>query len=462
MRTATLPGDWVTANVVPVFKHDDRSVIKNYCPISLTSLVVKTMERIIYSNVVSVLESHNRISHCQFGFRKGCSTSHLLLQVVHDWAKSLDSRSSSHCLFLDFAKAFDSVPHQRLLLKLECLGIDGDLLQWLNFYLTNRFQRVMINGHFSEWLPVLSGVPQGSILGPLLFILYIDDLRSVVQSSSLKIYADDVALYAQVSSYEDCVKLQDDLNRVHAWSARWQLNLSPSKCEALNITNKRTPVSFDYKIGSVSVTCKEKVKYLGVVISSNLKWNDHCQQIVYRATQSLNCLRRAMYGCTDRAKAMAYLTLVRPCLEYCNVVWTLYTAKNINMVESVQRRAARWIKSSFDPSTFQWSKSSIDCLRELGWPSLEQRRRYACIVMLYTILHELAPIRFADFFQLNDLSTRSHPLTIRCLPSSINAFRHSFFVNSIFIWNLIPFDVLATPVKYFRLRLKRFLFLNSS
>ena len=128
MCTAALPRDWVTANVVPVFKRDDKSVIKNYRPISLTSLVVKTMEKIMYSNLISALESHDQISSCQYGFRKNCSASHLLVQVVHDWAKVLDSRGSSHYLFLDFAKAFDCVPHQRLLLKLECLGIHGNLL----------------------------------------------------------------------------------------------------------------------------------------------------------------------------------------------------------------------------------------------------------------------------------------------------------------------------------------------
>ena len=159
MSTATLPKDWVTANIVPVFKHDDKSVVKNYLPISLTSLVVKTMERIIYSQVLSVLESCNKISPCQYGFWKNCSTSHLLVQAVHDWAKTLNCCSSFHCLFLDFAKAFDSVPHQYLLLRLECLGISGDLLSWFGSYLTGCSQCVVINGHYSQWLPVLSGVP---------------------------------------------------------------------------------------------------------------------------------------------------------------------------------------------------------------------------------------------------------------------------------------------------------------
>ena len=181
----------------------------------------------------------------------------------------------------------------------------------------------MINGHYPEWLPVLSGIPQGSILGPLLFILYINDLHSLVKSSSLKIYADDVALYAAVSSYQDCVNLQDDLARIYDWSIMWQLKLSPSKCEALNITNKHSPISFTYAIGSASVAWCSKVKYLGVVITSNLKWNEHCQCIVQRATQSLNRIRRGMYDCTGKAKTLAYLALVRPCLEYCSVVWTL-------------------------------------------------------------------------------------------------------------------------------------------
>ena len=181
---------------------------------------------------LDITESHNKISSCQYGFQKNCSTSHLLVQAVHDWAKTLNCRGSSHCLFLDFAKTFDSIPHQQLLLRLECLGISGDLLSWFGSYLTGCSKHVVINGHYYEWLPVLPGVPQGSILGPLLLILYTDDLHSLVQSSSLKIYANNVAIYAAVSSQQDCVDLQDDLSRIYGWSLRWQLKLSPSKCEA--------------------------------------------------------------------------------------------------------------------------------------------------------------------------------------------------------------------------------------
>ena len=149
-----------------------------------------------------------------------------------------------------------------------------------------------------------------------------------------------VALCIAVSSHQDCVNLQDDLACVYDWSLTWQLKLSPGKCEALNVTNKHSPISFTCTIGSASVAWSNRVKYLGVVITSNLKWNDHCQHIVQKVTQSLSQLRRTMYGCTGKAKALTYLALVRPCLEYCSAVWTLHKSKNIDLMESMQCRAA--------------------------------------------------------------------------------------------------------------------------
>ena len=153
------------------------------------------MERIICKQLTAVLEKSDRLSDTQFGFRAQCSTESLLLSAVHDWSLCLELCNSVHCVFLDFAKAFDCVAHEHLLIKLQCLGIDGRLLEWIRSFLTHRLQRVVVNGTYSDWLSVRSGVPQGSVLDPLLFLLYIDDMHRAVKHSKLKLYADDVALY---------------------------------------------------------------------------------------------------------------------------------------------------------------------------------------------------------------------------------------------------------------------------
>ena len=157
-------------------------------------------------------------------------------------------------LLLDFAKAFDSVPHERLLLKLRSLGICGNMLSWLRSFLTSRKQRVVINGVYSDWANVTSGVPQGTVLGPLLFILYVNDLDSVVKKSTIKLFADDVLLYAPADTKQECSALQNDLNAIFNWTIRWQLKLNIAKCEALAITNKRKPISFTYFINSQSLS----------------------------------------------------------------------------------------------------------------------------------------------------------------------------------------------------------------
>ena len=218
MLSGTLPRDWIATNITPIYKKGERCLACNYRPISLTSIIVKVMERIICKQLISTLERSGRISDNQFGFRANRSTVTLLLSVIHDWSLCLERRSSIHCVFLDFAKAFDLVPHEHLLLKLQCLGITGQLLQWVRSFLTSRFQRVGINGSYSDWLPVRSGVPQGSVLGPLLFLLYIDDLHNVVSNSTLKLFADNVALYREVKCSADCSLLQQDLDNISSWT----------------------------------------------------------------------------------------------------------------------------------------------------------------------------------------------------------------------------------------------------
>ena len=293
LSTGTLPKDWVTANIVLVYKKGDRNLPSNYRPISLTSTVVKVMERIIHRQVLKALEDNHLISNYQHGFRHHHSTVSLLLTAVHDWATSLEKRHSVHCIFLDLAKAFESVPHSRLLLKLECLGIRGNLLSWLEHFLTRRFQRVVINGAFSDWLPVLSGVPQGSVLGPLLFLLYVDDVHRCLSYSSVQMFADDIALYKEITSSSDRDLLQADLNRVYAWSRKWLLNLNPSKCDSICISYKRSPPMAQYYLGDQPLSIKSTLQYLGIYINSH----EHVNFITVKASSTLNYLRHSLYTC---------------------------------------------------------------------------------------------------------------------------------------------------------------------
>ena len=340
--SSTLLDDWKCANITPVHKKGDKHLPHNYRPISLTCLVVKCFEHIIHSQITDFLEDHHKLCGTQHGFRPGHSCQTQLLSTIHSWAKSMDNRNSVHAIFLDFSKAFDSVPHQRLLLKVSCIGIRGKLLEWIKNFLVNRKQRVIFNGSQSGWKPVLSGVPQGSILGPLLFLVYINDIHQNL-SSPVSLFSDDCTLYHEISSSQDCFCLQADLDLVSRWSVIWQLPLNLSKCKALSISNKLNPISFDYTINNVTIEWVSKFTYLGIIINKTLSWKVHAISTKAKAFNVLNILRRSLRNCSKDAKLRAYNAIVRPCLEYCCPVWLPHQSTIICDLEKVQKCAARWI-----------------------------------------------------------------------------------------------------------------------
>jgi len=194
-------------------------------------------------------------------------------------------------------------------------------------FLVSRRQRVVVNGCSSDWAPVSSGVPQGSILGPLLFLLYVNDIGVCIESQT-RLFADDCTIFRDVAGREDCEALQSDLHHLYQWAHKWQLHLNLSKCKALCISNKRMPPTYTYHLNGVSLEWVDSFTYLRVKITHKLCWSEHVTSAAAKANRILSLLRRSMYGCSEEAKKRAYVALVRPHLEYCSPVWNPHLKKD--------------------------------------------------------------------------------------------------------------------------------------
>ena len=234
LDNSSFPSDWRNDEIIPIFKKGVKDSPANYRPVTLTAVPCKVLESLVRDQMMSYLIETEQLSNLQHGFRQKRSCSTQLLETVEDWTRALEEGDPVDALYLDFSKAFNSVPHQRLLLKLQSCGIRGRLLEWIRAFLTDRQQRVSINGAKSDWAPVTSGVPQGTVLGPLLFLVFVNDLPACV-SSGLKLFADDTKLYRSVGQASESEALQRDLDALLGWSEKWQLPFNQSKCKSLHL-----------------------------------------------------------------------------------------------------------------------------------------------------------------------------------------------------------------------------------
>ena len=405
------------------------------------------MEHIIYSNILQHLQSHNILCEEQHGFRRGRSCETQLLNTINDLTKNLDESKQTDVILLDFSKAFDRVPHHRLCYKLSSYGIRGGTLSWIENFLTGRLQQVIINGCSSNCTNVISGVPQGTVLAPLLFLCYINDLPENV-ISKVKMYADDVLLYNTIHTKEDCLTLQEDLNILQLWANKWQMTFNLDKCELIRITNAKLPILHDYNIQEKRIKTASSVKYLGVYIDEHLTWKDHINHIVSKANTSRAFLQRNIYSCPRAVKEACYKMMVRSILEYAAIIWSPFTQSAINKLESAQRKAARFVCNNY----YRYSSVS-DMLQLLDWPTLERRRLEARATMMYKILNNLVQADRRDLI-FNPRNTRGHPFHLRHLPSRVNAYCHSFYPSAIRIWNNLPQSVISsTSIELFKYNL---------
>ena len=436
LRQALIPDDWRHARVAPLYKSgkSDRSKPANYRPISLTSISCKVMEHIICSNLMGHLDEHGILTDFQHGFRRRRSCETQLVLTVNELTQNLDQGRQIDCILLDFAKAFDKVSHMSLITKLRHYGVVNQNLLWIEDFLRSRSQVVVVEGKESSRAAVTSGVPQGSVLGPALFLVYINDLPEKLNSTP-RLFADDCLLYRVINNPKDTDLLQEDLHTLEKWERDWSMEFAEDKCKVLRITKKweRNRIIKNYKIHDYVLETVDSAKYLGITLDSNLSFTKHIQDTTKKAKSTCQFLQRNLSRCDRATKEKCYKTYVRPILEYGSCAWDPHKGNQsqVNILESAQRKAARFVCSD-------WRRSSsvTDMMNSLQWESLQERRARSRLLLFFKIQHNLVDIPISLFQVSNSPILTRGPRVKYCIPFfRTGLYQNSFVTASVCLWN---------------------------
>ena len=450
LESGVLPSEFKQAKITPIFKKGSRVEPGNYRPVSMTSQVCKVLERLIRKIIMAHLEAIHAISDHQHGFlpRKSCQTN--MLESLEEWTRVLDGGDSLDIIFLDYQKAFDRVPHRRLIRKLHGYGIQGKLLNWIREFLSCRTQQVVVGNGQSSWSQVTSGVPQGSVLGPVLFLIYVNELPTVIQSSS-KMFADDTKVYRSIKTPDDSRKLQEDLNALEKWSADWLLKFNSSKCRVMHCGSRNIKANYVMRNSEGDEAILEKTaleKDLGVTVSDNLKPTNHCTKAANKATSALRLLKKTFSNLNTKNFTVLFTTYVRPDLEYCLKVVGPYMKQDVEALEKVQRRATRLV-AQVRGLTYE------ERLRKLQLPSIKERALRGDLIETYKVLTKKLEVDPSMFFEVDEESkTRGHTLKLK-KRRSVSWLRSNFFSNRVVTaWNKLPREVVqAETINKFKNRL---------
>ena len=430
-----VPRMWKSANVTPIFKKGDKVLSENYRPVSLTSQVCKLCEKIVRQRVVCFLENNSILCDQQHGFRKGRSCLTNLLTTLEEWTRLYDDGLPFDTLYLDFRKAFDSVPHARLTYKLGKYGVTGKLNIWIEDFLRDRKQRVCINGNKSTLLNVTSGVPQGSVLGPVLFLIFVNDLPGVLVTNC-KIFADDTKLSHPILSLVDQSCVQNDLDKLTQWSNDWLLSFNSKKCKVMHF-GKKNPCFQYYMNGDLIDTVSEE-KDLGVLFTENLSFSKHISNAAAKANRVLGLIRRSFSYITKESFLVLYKSYVRPHLEYCVQAWSPYLQRDKDILEKVQRRATK-IVPGFEHLSYE------ERLKEFGLTTLEDRRIRGDLIEMYKLLKGFENVDYNTFFEFREYTgLRGHSSTLKMSRSNLNVRKYFFSNRAITLWNSLPDYVVSS------------------
>ena len=400
LAEGVVPSDWKLSNVTAIFKKGDRTDGGNYRPISLTSLICRVLESIIRDNVLLHLREYHLINRSQHGFwaHRSCLTN--LLEFLETITKLIDEGHNVDVIYLDFSKAFDKVPHVRLMSKVRAHGIVGEIADWIEEWLTNRKQRVVLNGKESSWADVLSGVPQGSVLGPILFLIYINDIDDAIDCAItiMKKFADDTKIASVADHRSQCDKLQDQLDALSRWSQIWQMSFNTDKCVVMHLGTNNS--LHQYCMDGVPLKVTECEKDIGVYVQPSLKPSYHIAEAVKTANRVLGMLSKN-FTFRDRYHFIKlYQQRVRCHLEYAVQVWNPWLAQDIENIESVQKRAIRMCRGL--------SGTYKEKLKAVGLTTLCERRVRGDMIQTFKILQGIDDVDASTWFtRVSDLHQKN-------------------------------------------------------
>ena len=436
MKTSTFPSIWKLAHVTPLFKKGDRHNTGNYRPISLLSILSKVLERCVFDQVFEYFTENNIISKVQAAYIKNSGTELQLIEIYHRIVSEMDKGNMVRFIFCDISKAFDRVWHDGLMYKLERAGISGRLLKWFESYLAGRCQRVVIKGVKSDIKFLNAGVPQGSILGPLLFLLYINDITDVV-STNIRLYADDSSIFTVGKDSEKIAQeLNSDLEQISKWAHMWRVNFNAKKTISITFTTRKLDHIVPLYLNNTRIVEKTSHKHLGCTLQSTGKWTMHVDDILNKCKTKVNMLRGLKYKLDRKTLEVLYTAYIRPVLEYASPVWTNCTQDQKNRIEEIQRESMRAITGGIVGT------SHLRLYQECGWTSTHERRNRKNLTVFFKLVNRQTPEYMANLIpnKVQDKTTynlrSSQDLSQGTTRSTF--FQNSFIPSTTKTWNTLP------------------------
>jgi len=440
------PSCWKIAQVVPLFKKGDPLACNNYRPISLLPCISKVFEKILFDHIFDFLKTHSILTHKQSGFIPGDSTINQLLTICQNIAKHIDNGDEVVAVFLDLTKAFDRVWHAGLLHKLQQIGIQGSIHRLLSSYLEHRTQYVSLEGAESSSLRLHAGVPQGSVLGPLLFLVFINDVAEGLQSDAF-LFADDTSLFLPIphnSSYiEAATVINRDLAAIDQWAKRWKVSVHPQKTELMVFTNKSSALPMpQLMLGDQALRRVSSHTHLGVTLTTGLTWGEHIDKVVKKCGRTLGIMKKAKYRWSKDALSRIYTTVVRPTLEYGDIIVDSCNQQQAVALEGIQLEAARVATGA------KRGTSHEALLAEVAWEPLKKRRQKHKLFKMHKFLHKALPPHISSI--ISNWQPRSNTrlgnsfgfIIPRCTTSK---YLNSPLLSTAILWNSLPNHTKTEP-----------------